>query len=80
MALGPADPASGLMPVQTPYKIRTRIIVRSPYSLDEKEKAQSTMKWKMTIKNPCVDEDFVRIVATPIDPLEYIVGSGESFY
>ena len=77
-ALGPADPSTGLMPEQAVYSVGTRISVQSPYLSSG---VSLTNTWTLTLKNPCIDPNFVTIIPTSqLDPLEYFVGSGESTY
>ena len=39
-----------------------------------------TKKFQVTFNNPCIDTDFVNIVAQPLDRLSYVLDSGRQTY
>lgn len=39
-----------------------------------------TILLNLNVKNPCVDQDFVKIEPMPLNPLQYTIGSGEVLF
>ena len=49
-------------------------------NLEGKTVVTSYTPTKLTVKNPCLDTDFVRLVSPAMDVLAYSVGSGPASY